>query len=560
LSGCFPDEPVTGPSSTDPQKDSGTSGEVPDLTFIERFTIQLDIRGAAKPNSPLEITARVRGNLGTDLARVQVGLPELEASKLAGAGLHAPLGTPMPPLLRVEEPISAGQEVVHRTKVTIPSPGYYRVAVTASPVRSVPDPTLRVQDIAYVEQWIYVDETRGRITPTLDWSVFGADEYELPGPRRHRTAVVSQGVTASAVNCTWRVKYADDHSVYLPVQDAEIAVSGSRSFILRTNALGQFTLCANPGETLNFKVNLRTPRITIYELTFGQVTGITSATPGRDVIISGPDARVFENMNRTVAEATALFTYTRPSVIVDVAIGITRSFYDSGSDKVHINVVWGPTGVYVAAHEYGHAFHAKGLGGVPSGTCPSSYQWNAPTNMICAWAEGFATFFGVATRRQAVAIDSLVERDWSFPGRNPNGSIARDGSKIEGAVASFLYDLVDDASWPDGYTPAASDGRDDEPVAYGGKYLADVIRTCGVEVRVLAFPSYTWQWTVENAIDYLTYCLESRVDPAVTTNPMYFPDRGSGDPRAERESAFEPMGWDPNWVRNLWVWSLYTKP
>jgi hypothetical protein len=231
-------------------------------------------------------------------------------------------------------------------------------------------------------------------------------------------------------------------------------------------------------------------------------------------------------------------------------------------DKILIGLgdVWEDWGIFAAGHEYGHAYHKKALGGFTSGTCPSSgHSLNQRTgNVQCAWAEGFADFFGAATRRAALgstfAIDSNLEDNVYFPGRNfETGAISRDGALIEGAVAAFLYDIVDDASWPDG--PANAANGDEDLMAYGGKYLADVIATCANQMPVVSFPTTSYQWQNEYHIGMLDNCLENRVSP-----PPPQPTLNLGGAIAQRESATEPAGWSPTTLRNNWTWNLMTKP
>ncbi len=102
----------------------------------------------------------------------------------------------------------------------------------------------------------------------------------------------------------------------------------------------------------------------------------------------------------------------------------------------------------MAAHEHGHAVPEKALGGnAATGQCRSPHHVDGAYNLQCAYSEGSAD----------------------------------DGSIIEGAVAGFLYDLLDAPDWPD--SPYNTADGDDDPVTFPGSYLADLVKTCNVFPR-----------------------------------------------------------------------------
>jgi len=536
-----------------------------DFEVIQRFSIDIDLAGSYRPGEPIQIIAKVQGNLATELARIAIALPELAAAQFRG---QIPNGTRLPTVLSVDRGIGKGAVIVEKTTIRIPEPGYYRIAVFANPIRSAPvERGLNVQDAAFEEIWVYIDDVRGRATQRMDRSVFQPNEYEIPGPRRVRKESITpaqgtppkdlQMLSASMALCTWRIRYIDNVNANWPVQDAEVQVSGSRSFVLRTDANGAFNLCPAPGETFSFTANFRNADLFMVANPAAQVTGITSNTVATDLIAPSLDARAYENLVRTVAETKALFVYSRSRLTAQVWNQSGSKYID---DKVFINIgdVWGPWGIFTAAHEYGHAYHMKGLGGVNLGTCPSPHYIDQATNNVqCAWSEGFADFFGVATRRAALGsntiTDYFIEIDAYFPGRNySTGATSRDGAIIEGAVAAFLYDLVDDGSWPDGSNNEVN--GDDDPMAYGGKYLADVMRTCANQVPIVTFPTTSWRWDPEYHIGMLARCLENRVSP-----PLPQPTLNLGTVRDQREGATEPPGWSPDNIRASWTWNLMNK-
>jgi hypothetical protein len=130
-----------------------------------------------------------------------------------------------------------------------------------------------------------------------------------------------------------------------------------------------------------------------------------------------------------------------------------------------------------------------------------------------------------------------MERDFAY-------TAGRDGSIIEGAVAAFFYDLVDNSSFPDG-TDNATDG-DDDGLSLGGNYVAAIIKTCAMQYSI---------GLRARGVDELTYCMENRIDPAIVNSPVYFPT--GSPPSGYFESASEPAGWSPAAIRALWLKDLY---
>jgi hypothetical protein len=265
-------------------------------------------------------------------------------------------------------------------------------------------------------------------------------------------------------------------------------------------------------------------------------------------------------MERTWPETASLLGVVRPSITVRLDPNAGNSSYSPSADEITIRStgdadhVWGPLGIFVAAHEYGHAVHERALGGnVAGGQCPSPHYIDGAHNLQCAYSEGFANFHAVATRRADLRnegeSDWAIEQNFNYPGwvyeHGSPVSPSTDGSIIEGAVAAFLYDLVDAPDWPD--SPFNTADGDDDSVTFPGSYLADIIRTCNVLYS---------SWTRADGIDHLIYCLEQQVDPAVTGSQMYFPTRSS-DPFNQTEAAAEPPGWSVAVIRALWTRNLY---
>jgi hypothetical protein len=219
------------------------------------------------------------------------------------------------------------------------------------------------------------------------------------------------------------------------------------------------------------------------------------------------------------------------------------SCHKPSSDQIYINdsQVGGAFGDFTVAHEYGHALHEKGLGGNGgSGQCPDEHRISGAYNMQCAYYEGFADYhanvvnfpyfgFNLESNSYYRGCIEYDERD-----RCTEYASTIDGAIVEGAVASFLYDLTD----------PANESKDD--LDYSGQYVAEIIKTCDVY-------NY-YSWTRANGVDHLIACFENRIpnyDFSFSTRSL--------EPTNYREQATEPTGWDYFPIRKNWNKNLYDR-
>jgi hypothetical protein len=238
----------------------------------------------------------------------------------------------------------------------------------------------------------------------------------------------------------------------------------------------------------------------------------------------------------------------------------------NSSDRIQIGAsrTWGDDGFFVAAHEYGHAFHNTALGGIGagSGQCPGSGHFlNSAYNLQCAYTEGFGTFYG-----SLVMQDSLVGANYEGLVESPNtaptlwtylsagswcdastsylsctAGQTTDGGRAEIPVAAFLYDLADNSATANG-TP----GVDDDAVAYGPAWVADVVTSCQVYQASA--------WIRSNGPDHLIYCFEQRLGNYAQQG--YFPTR-SPVPTNASWSGSLPGGWNADAVKAVWQNVMY---
>jgi hypothetical protein len=182
-------------------------------------------------------------------------------------------------------------------------------------------------------------------------------------------------------------------------------------------------------------------------------------------------ARVFRNMTLTVDQSRAIFGMSRSRIKVKVYGTDGKSNYTRWADDIEMydNSVWGDWGEFIAAHEYGHAFHEKALNGNTGGGCPNPHYLHGRSNETCAFSEGFADFHGAATAAgNNNPYANAFER---------NAYYGDGGPDTEGPVGAFFLDLADDASARDGIP------GDDDNAPYGGYYVSNVIATCTITYR-----------------------------------------------------------------------------
>jgi hypothetical protein len=547
-----PSEPTTSsiapPSGQDERQPPDARPLGIDLQAIDRFDIDLQATGRFRPGERIEIVARVRANLPTTAAAVRLVLPEVAAGGVARLG-QLPVGVSLPSVLQETRAMSQGQEVVRHASIVIPDPGFYRVILSVRKVSVEPDLSSRraVQDVAFREAWLLIDERGGRLTSTFDPSLLPANVIPTPGPRRLSAA--GAAVTACS---SWQVVYlnmdaAGGLGAYEPITGAFVkGFIGKLLFSTSTDASGHFSVCANT--SYNGSVYLANADVNVNDSPIVRFSGSASTTGGTLAATSSSAARVYVNLMSTIPASRALLGYSRGQMAVAVLTTTGTSSY--GSDKITItsNAVWGSYGIFTAAHEYGHAVHEKALNGnAASGNCPGSgHTIDGSYDMRCAYSEGFADFHAFATRGSALVAtfysDYNVERNYYYS----LGS-TYDGSTIEGAVAAFFYDLIDGPSSPDGANNETN--GDDDGVQFPGRYVADIIRTC--QVQVIPFKGVR-----AIAIDQLIYCFENTVDPAIANSSFYFPHK-INQVTQEFEGATEPSGWSKSVIRALWTRDLY---
>lgn len=523
---------------------------------------------------------------------LRIILPEVAAAQRSSwDSVVVDTDAPPEPARAWEFGLAVGERVARRVGVRIERPGYYQVIATLR--KRSAEPEVRggalVQDLASARLWLWIDERGGRVTEAFDPGVF-TPELRVQGGPRTRTSerarmrapagahvlCTTPGLCPTLDRVTLRLRYANhntDTQDPVPGAAARVELRDAtsnavfRSYELRTGTTGQVGLLCErdpDGDWARYSVTFESsgPDVEVKGAFVGgaayaPMLASTSGTMATDCGASGYDvaawsdeqAHAFVTMNRTVAASRALLGRARGRIPVLLASGAANSVYYPAADEITLRAgatptshVFGTFGTFTLAHEYGHAVQHKALGGIPSSiACPSPHFLNGASNLGCAYAEGFADFHAVATLG---AYRNALEFNDYYPGcvydaQGTCVAAASDGSTIEGAVAAFLYDLVD----------APSEWEPFDQTAFPGSYVADVLRTCEVGTFGIV-------WSRATGIDHLSYCFERAVDPGVTGSATFFASRGA-DPTSTRESATEPAGWNRTSIRRSWVRNLY---
>ena len=206
--------------------------------------------------------------------------------------------------------------------------------------------------------------------------------------------------------------------------------------------------------------------------------------------------------------------------------------------------------VQTMAHEYGHAYHEKAIGGYAvDGSCPDDHYLSGAHDLDCAFQEGYAQFHAAVTVADTNSFVERIERvpdnpsyAQVYPAERGEGE-STDGSIIEGTVAAFLFDLTD----------PKDESHDD--LNFPGRYVADVIGSCGGQANGGGFFE-------ANGVDHLIACFQLKSPPygqKYDGTNYYFGTR-SYSLRADgyvTEDADEPSGWNRSDINKIWHYTLY---
>jgi hypothetical protein len=584
-------DPITAPAG--PASAAVQSSQGFERPSIERVSLRLDAEGPFRPGVPIKLRASARANLAAPDVKLEMIV--FGADTIAGSGRPAGAGRR---IASKSARLAQGDVVPFTASTSFDEPGYYQIAVRAvgraapaeEALRQKGHARARVNDFSVEVIDLVIDEAGGGVTS--DWRTLAkAGARRQPkfgglGPFRPLPVPANSSAAASgssgqlpqsdlsrssmaAPQGRLQVTYPayDDAGVnqtYVEsLQGAEVWVGCDDSYgrvissnTYRADMSGEvFWNCAYSYTTMvEFHVSLISPYAVVNErgqpqpvATHLNIYANSSYIYTTINMQHGHASRVFRNLHFYAPIMASQFGRTRSAarVWVDpVYPGPTAYVSAIDSIRMYRSDIFGAFGTYSAVHEYAHAFHFMAI--EPWGAldaCPDPHYVNDPTGLGCAFREGFADF--AAAWVAGTALDGtsfaprLIEADrWLEPNRPAGAGSDYDGSIIEGAVAAFLFDMVDGTYTNDGVS------GDDDTVEWPGSYIADLISTCYVDGTV----------TRVSGIDQFIYCAENNPQ-AYTANPFNSWRVYPGSTAIEY--ATEPAGWSPSKVRALWRWNLY---
>ena len=268
--------------------------------------------------------------------------------------------------------------------------------------------------------------------------------------------------------------------------------------------------------------------------------------------VSNYRARTFSVLEHRVPQANSKFGISRSKILVrvsdtDTTFGI---FYSPANDRIDLNFtrIFGTDGYLTILHEYGHAFQYGAIEEPRTYACddqspdPGTQHYvNQVNQESCAYVEGFAEFFAgwVGEDWLSGTSDLTDDKLETAPYRLVSSS---NGYRVEGAVASFLYDLVDDASSPNGGS------GDDDSAQYDGDNVVTIMATCSVKFSF-------WLNAIAASSEFII-CAEDSLDALSLQNPDNSNNPFFGGP-SWVEWDVDAHGMSDSVVRAIWLYTLY---
>jgi hypothetical protein len=570
--GCTESTTSTLPEAAAPLQLASTI-EGPEMAPEPRFDVGLTVGGTFKPGEPIRINAVVKGLRSTELADLEIRLPEIQLGDLTAWRFdRSPVGISFSPTASQRVALPAGAAASIGTVITAPKPGYYRALLLVTKRSAEPnvDAGRTISTSGRAEVWFIVDEARGGVTGDFDLKRLPQNWLPLIGPARIRGAgagPASSQLSAGPVASSMRmdsdgtrqlVYYNENTNVYDPIPNVDViwhikdsfdgAEIGNGSEV--TDSQGVYPAPCSPYANsyvdteywyVRGDINITVP----FPRWAGAGEGLCGTGPAFAVILDRADVgHVFVTMNRAAAAARAYFGYARAGVPSVQIVGPNGSLgchtevsrYGNpgnvciGSDVIQI-MNSGPGiaifsnwyGDFAQAHEYGHSYHAKALGGNASADqCGGAHDFTQITvNRRCAFSEGFANYFAAATMGPGTnGINQWYTSVQNTP--NFNADTSTNGLRWEQAVAGYFLDLTDasgDESW--------------DQVQLAGLTIANVFRDC----RVADGGGSSRQ--VQGADD-VAYCIDRQIDTSL--QGLMFA-RGGANVQSITALPTLPSGW-----------------
>jgi hypothetical protein len=587
---------VTSPTHSLSASHSGTkpmgtgSNNGGDLRAIMRFHTNIKAKGSFKPGEPIKLSVNVKANLPTPSARVRLFSPIISALKHRKGGRTAmiPVDKPLTPLVSWTQSLSQGQVFSHQRTIMVKQPGYYHIflSVNTTDAKKLLNGRLPVENAATNDLWIWITKRGGKATQTFDSTLISDNYRKQPGPRTginepqqikfgqkiipHTSGSIVYEILYKSYNIqNIMFKYFKDGTAeYLiyhdgnpfPIDSKLVPISNGGLVFIPCSESAPNTYYVVRFYNANDKVVVNNPWLTSLA---ASASGNLKDNCGLvfQIKSSRRTAYLFENMNKVIDNARSFFQKSRGRINVYA--------YDSGHDTYYTNdmiviydkdanhtiISGGHYGQFVIAHEYGHAFQNKELGGLPNYSCQPHVPGGA-YSLGCAYGEGFGDYFASVTSTNIIPYLTIEDdlnydgqpsyigclhveyyEDGSYKGCNEYAS-QPDGPIVEGAVASFLYDLTDpgNESFDNAYYP--------------GSFIANIMKNCRVKV--------SGDWSHPDGIDELIACLQFRLP----NYSNHFSTRNNPPTDYNDNELLSipiPSGWSRTAIRKLWHKNLYNE-
>ncbi len=595
--GCTPDSATPVGTGTQPvvggsvAARGGRLTEHPTVPFAD---IELTSTGTIRPGEPLQIEVRLTGRVqatGVRLTLERLDLPA--ASRAANQGRTHTTLRDWQGGLGVAAISSIG------SSITYDAPGYYRLlaTATAAPIGKLPDGT-HVRNLVSRTLWVFVTPEGGRLTEGWDSTVvdsayrfeYGAYGVRFPRPKPRPAGKVEGLAMGSQATVQGSVKYVDISTQQTRgVRGGQLSVVclgrsspevlewdlSEQPSVSSVSSTGDFTVVCPDG----------------FEYVEGEYTmkGFVSEGKGKNGAMAGSSLSVFTGttghlmlvnnntaassfsiMEEYVPQAFTKFGTSRPSMLIwasdidgdpESPINYCPMGCGGGSSveivRMNAERAFGEEGTFVVMHEYGYGFHYVAI--EPwANACSGEHFIGVASSLSCAFVEGFADFFSAWVAGSGLTSGQGI----TYTDHQAEVNVERafgDGSIIEGAVAGFLYDLVDGPADPNG--PQNESGTDDDQVTWPGSLIVQAFQNCSLR------DASTGIWhAILDGIDQVIYCLDTPdvsppFDPQTAINPAtsqrYFVTGRLYD--LISVSLFLPPTWDKTRFRQLWLFNLFNQ-
>ncbi len=560
----------------------------------QRFgPISVNAVSAVRVGTPVTLEVSADVNISTTRAHAELEVPAItEIAYRSTHGMHSSARRNPGVQLSWRGAAQQGPRQVRRAvSVTFPVPGLYYVRASVTSDDPEIDADGMIQNTAATKVvWVNVTSTGGEVINSLgDLQVFRKANKTVD-PVLQYAAAPSAAAGLSAQPALIPICDPNDptcdpppppgpspsqfsgtlmyynaragYSVSLP--NAQVGIFDTRgsgfNSVTQTDANGNFTLNCPPSyergylqmsaSTTNLVVTvLVTNRPSMPQADLGYWPDQANAAVDMCGTYTGgywvgapSQAETFDNLSQTVSRSRQVFAVSRGAIGVNFVDGpqdTTLANYDPRTDSItiHEGYATGSYGLFVAAHEYGHAVHEKALGRIRITDANANqyscahHSYTLVTNYQCALREGVADY-------QAVALWGATLGDTLYPEFN-NGDFAGPpvgtgftpiGPSTEGAIASTLLHLGDGTGQRTVYRSGPGYQYYSDNVAFTHATVATAIRDCTVTRADNTF-------IPADGIDYLMYCMEK---PASYNSACIYSVTGSPTTASASSAATAP--------------------